>query len=49
MTHKERAVIVGRMCDRYDNLGALIVGDNQSLCRLLATLEIDDEDPEVGD
>jgi hypothetical protein len=44
MTHKERAVIVGRVHDRYEYLGALLVGDSQSLCRLLATLEIDDED-----
>ena len=35
MTRKERAEIVDRVLDRYDRLGALIVGDNESLCRLL--------------
>ena len=30
-------------------IGALIVGDNQSLCRLLSSLEIDVEDREIGD
>jgi len=35
--------------DRYERLGGLIVGDNQSLCRLLSSLEIDVEDREIGD
>ena len=49
MTRKERAEIVDRVLDRYDRLGALIVGDNQSLCRLLNSLEIDVDDREIGD
>lgn len=49
MTRKERAEIVDRVLDRYDRLGALIVGDNESLCRLLNSLEIDVEDREIGD
>jgi hypothetical protein len=49
MTRKERAEIVDRVLGRYDRLGALIVGDNQSLCRLLNSLEIDVEDREIGD
>jgi hypothetical protein len=49
MTRKERAEIVDRVRDRYDRLGALIVGDDQSLCRLLNSLEIDVEDREIGD
>ena len=28
------------MLDRYHHLGALLVGDDESLCRLLTTLEI---------
>ncbi len=49
MTRKERAEIVDRVLDRYDRLGALIVGDNESLCRLLNALEVDVEDREIGD
>ena len=49
LTRKERAEIVDRVLDRYERLGALIVGDNQSLCRLLSSLEIDVEDREIGD
>jgi len=48
LTQKERAEIVDRVLDRYERLGALIVGDNQSLCRLLDSLEIDVEDREIG-
>jgi hypothetical protein len=49
MTRKEKAEAVDRMLDRYDHLGALIVGDDESLCRLLTTLEIGSDDHEIGD
>jgi len=49
MTRKEKAEIVDSMLDRYHHLGALLVGDDESLCRLLATLEIGAEDREIGD
>ena len=49
LPRKERAEIVDRVLDRYERLGGLIVGDNQSLCRLLSSLEIDVEDREIGD
>jgi hypothetical protein len=49
MTRKERAQTVDRVLARYDRLGALIVGDNESLCRLLNSLEVDVEDREIGD
>ncbi len=49
MTRKEKAEVVDRMLDRYHHLGALLVGDDESLCRLLATLEIGAEDREIGD
>ena len=49
MTRKEKAEAVDRMLDRYDHLGALLVGDDESLCRLLTTLEIGAEDREIGD
>ena len=49
LTRRERAELIDRMLDRYRRLGALIVGDNESLCRLLATLESDVDDGEIGD
>ena len=49
LTQKERTEIVHRVLDRYDRLGALLVGDDQSLCRLLNSLELDVEDREIGD
>jgi hypothetical protein len=49
MTRKEKAEIVDRMLDRYDHLGALLVGDDESLCRLLSTLEMGADDREIGD
>lgn len=41
--------MVDHMLDRYESLGALVVGDDESLCRLLATLEIGVADREIGD
>jgi len=49
MTRKEKAEVVDRMLDRYHHLGQLLVGDDESLCRLLTTLEIGAEDREIGD
>ncbi len=50
MTRRQKTEMVDRMLDRYDRLGALIVGDDVSLCRLLTTLEIGhDEDQRIGD
>jgi hypothetical protein len=49
MTRKEKAEVVDRMLDRYNHLGALLVSDNESLCRLLATLEMSADDRELGD
>jgi hypothetical protein len=49
MTRKEKAEVVDHMLDRYHHLGALLVGDDESLCRLLTTLEIGAEDREIGD
>jgi hypothetical protein len=48
MTRKEKTAIVDRMLDRYHDLGGLIVGDDDILCRLLTTLEINAEDREIG-
>ena len=49
MTRKEKAEVVDRMLDRYHHLGSLLVGDNESLCRLLTTLEMGGDDHEIGD
>ena len=48
LTQKERTEIVDRVLDRYQRLGALLVADDESLCRLLDALEIDLEDREIG-
>ena len=49
MTRKQKEEVVDRMLGRYDHLGALLVGDDESLCRLLTTLEIGAEDRAIGD
>ena len=49
MTRKEKAEVVDGMLDRYNHIGALLVGDDHSLCRLLTTLEIGAKDHEIGD
>lgn len=49
MTRRERSEIVDRFIEQYGDLGNLIVSDDDSLCRLLATLEIGVEDHEIGD
>ena len=49
MTRKEKAELVGRILNRHGSLGALVVGDDESLCRLLATFKTDAEDREIGD
>jgi hypothetical protein len=49
MTRQEKSAVVDRVLDRYDGLGAMIVSDDDSLCRLLTTLEIGAEDHEIGD
>jgi len=49
VTRRERSEIVDRFIEQYGDLGNLIVSDDDSLCRLLATLEIGVEDHEIGD
>ena len=49
MTRKQRNQIVERFAELYDDVGALIVGDDESLCRLLGTLHIGVSDRELGD
>jgi len=49
MTRKEKADVVDGCSDRYNHLGALLVGDDHSLCGLLTTLQIGAKDHEIGD
>ena len=49
MTRKQRNQIVERFAQRYKDVGTLIVGDDETLCRLLRTLEIGASDRELGD
>jgi hypothetical protein len=44
---KERAV--DSVLVRYEHLGATVVSDDQTLCRLLRTLEFSDADRDVGE
>jgi hypothetical protein len=48
MTHEESADSVERALDCCDYLGALLVGDDEILSRLLTALEIHPEVRETG-
>jgi hypothetical protein len=48
MTRKERELVVERLLARYDDVGAAIVGDDQSLCRLLTVMHRASNGNEVG-
>jgi hypothetical protein len=49
MTREERDGIVERLLTRYTRLGELLVADDQSLCRLLSTLELARTDRALGE
>jgi hypothetical protein len=49
MTRAEKAEAVDRLLGRYGHVGALIVSDEQTLCRLLASLKIGPDDRDIGD
>ncbi len=49
MTSEEKDRAVDAVLDRYEHLGATIVSDDQTLCRLLRTLELGGADSDVGD
>jgi hypothetical protein len=49
MTRRQRNEIVERFAEQYGHIGRLIVDDDESLCRLLATLKIGVSDRELGD
>ena len=48
MTRKERELVVERLLARYDDVGATIVDDDHSLCRLLTVMQRACTGNEVG-
>jgi len=49
MTREEKEQAADEVLSRYEQLGATIVGDDVSLCRLLRTLEFSSADRDVGE
>ena len=49
MTREEKEQAVDAVLARYEHLGATVVADDQTLVRLLRTLELSTTDKEVGD
>lgn len=49
MTRREKEEATDALLARYADLGATIVDDEQTLCRLLKTLELSGSDREVGE
>ncbi len=49
MTREEKERAVDSVLARYEHLGATVVSDDQTLCRLFQTLEFSDADRDVGE
>ena len=49
MTREEKEQAVDSVLERYEHLGATVVSDDQTLCRLLRTLKFSKADKDVGD
>ncbi len=49
MTPEEKERAVDGVLARYEHLGAIVVSEDQTLCRLLQTLEFSDADKDVGE
>jgi hypothetical protein len=49
VTREEKERAVDSVLARYMHLGATVVSDDQTLCRLLQTLEFSDADRDVGE
>jgi hypothetical protein len=49
VTREEKEQAVDGLLARYEHLGATVVSDDQTLCRLLQTLEFSDSDRAVGE
>jgi hypothetical protein len=49
VTREEKDRAVDSVLTRYEHLGATVVSDDQTVCRLLQTLELSDADRDVGE
>ncbi len=49
MTREEKEQTVDSMLARYEHLGATVVSDDSTLCRLLQTFKCSDTDRDVGE
>ncbi len=49
MTREEKERAVDSLLERYEHLGATVVSDDSTLCRLLQTLEFSEADRDVGE
>jgi hypothetical protein len=49
VTREEKEQAVDSTLSRYEHLGATVVSDDQTLCRLLQTLEFSGADRDVGE
>ena len=49
MTREEKEQVVDTVLARYEHLGATVISDDQTLCRLLQTLHFSKADKDVGD
>lgn len=49
MTREEKEMAADEVLARYEHLGATVVSDDQTLCRILQTLEFTGADRDVGE
>ena len=49
MTREEKDQAIDEVLARYEHLGATVVGDDGTLCRLLETFACSDTDRNVGE
>lgn len=49
VTREEKEHVADEVLARYDRLGATVVSDDSTLCRLLKTLEFSGADRDVGE
>jgi hypothetical protein len=49
VTREEQELAVDSVLAKYEHLGATVVSDDSTLCRLLQTLECSDTDRAVGE
>jgi hypothetical protein len=49
VTREEKDRVVDKVLARYKHLGATIVADDHTLCRLLQMLEFSNSDRDVGE